>query len=129
MPHLILIADDNADNILLIRRILKRSGLELEFIDAQSGREAVRLAAERLPNLVLLDMKMPDLDGYGAAAELKANQLTRNIPVIAVTAQAMMGDRERALEAGCDEYLMKPIDPLLLIGTIRKYLSSPEGLG
>ncbi len=129
MPHLILIADDNADNILLIRRILKRSGLELEFIDAQSGREAVRLAAERLPNLVLLDMKMPDLDGYGAAAELKANRLTRNIPVIAVTAQAMMGDRERALEAGCDEYLMKPIDPLLLIGTIRKYLSSPEGLG
>lgn len=129
MPHIVLIADDNADNILLMRRLLRRAGKECECIEAQSGREAVRLAIENKPDLILLDMKMPDMDGYEAAAALKANESTRGIPVVAVTAQAMMGDRERALEAGCDEYLTKPIDPPLLIETLKKYLSGEPSSG
>jgi two-component system, cell cycle response regulator DivK len=123
MPRVVLIADDNADNILLIRRILRRSGVDCEYLDASSGREAVKLAVERNPDLIFLDMKMPDMDGYEAAAALKSGEATRSIPVIAVTAQAMMGDRERALAAGCDEYLTKPVDPLLLVETFKKYLS------
>jgi two-component system, cell cycle response regulator DivK len=123
MPHLVLIADDNADNILLLRRIIRRSGIECEYIDAQSGREALKLATERNPELILLDMKMPDMDGYEAAAALRSNEPTKHIPVIAVTAQAMLGDKERALAAGCDEYMTKPVDPALLIETLKKYLS------
>lgn len=122
MAHLVLIADDNADNILLARRILRRSGIEFEFIDAHTGREVMHLANERKPELILLDMKMPDVDGYEAAAALKGSESTRNIPIIAVTAQAMLGDRERALAAGCDEYMTKPIDPALLIETMKKYV-------
>lgn len=123
MSHLVLIADDNADNILLMRRILRRSGIECEFIDAQTGREALRLAGERKPELILLDMKMPDMDGYETAGALKGNESTKHIPVVAVTAQAMLGDRERALGAGCDEYMTKPVDPVLLIQTLKKYIS------
>ncbi len=123
MPHLVLIADDNADNILLIRRILRRSGIDCEYVDAQNGKEVLKLAAERNPELILLDMKMPGMDGYEAAAALKSSELTKQIPVIAVTAQAMSGDREKALAAGCDEYVTKPIDSALLIDISRKYLA------
>lgn len=123
MPHVVLIADDNADNILLIRRILRRGGVECECLDAQTGREALRLAAERRPELILLDLKMPDMDGYEAAAALKSNESTRHIPVIAITAQAMLGDRERAIKAGCDEYIAKPVDPDLLLETFKRYIS------
>lgn len=128
MSHLVLIADDNADNILLLKRILRRSDIDCQYIDAQSGREVLKLAAEKHPEVIFLDLKMPDMDGYKTAAALKADGSTRDIPVIAVTAQAMMGDMERALEAGCDEYMMKPVDPVLLVETLRKHLSGkPAG--
>lgn len=129
MSHLFLIADDNSDNILLMRRLIRRLGKEFECIEAQTGRETYRLAAERNPDLILLDMKMPDMDGYETAAALKSNKSTSNIPVIAVTAQAMLGDRERALEAGCDDYLTKPIDPVLLVMTLKKYISGEPSTG
>ncbi len=130
MPHLVLIADDNADNILLLRMIIRRSGIECEYIDAQSGREALKLATERNPELILLDLKMPNMDGYEAAAALRSKEPTKHIPIIAVTAQAMLGDKERALAAGCDEYMTKPVDPVLLVETVKKYLSkgTPGGL-
>ncbi|MCL4511880.1 MAG: response regulator [Bacteroidetes bacterium] len=126
MPKLVLLADDNADNILLIKRILKRSGLDIEIIDVQSGREVLKLAIERMPEVILLDMKMPDMDGYEAASMLKSSDATKHIPVIAVTAQAMIGDKEKAFQAGCNEYLTKPVDSALLIDTLKKYLSRPE---
>ncbi len=126
MPKLVLLADDNADNILLIRRMLKRSGLDIEIIDVQSGREVLKLAIERMPEVILLDMKMPDMDGYEAASMLKSSDATKHIPVIAVTAQAMIGDKEKAFQAGCNEYLTKPVDSALLIDTLKKYLSRPE---
>lgn len=122
MPHLILVADDNADNILLIKRMLRRSGLELEYLEAHSGQDALRLATDRVPELILLDMKMPDMDGYQTASALRASQATSHIPLIAVTAQAMIGDKERAIQAGCSEYITKPIDVDLLIQTVKRYL-------
>ncbi len=129
MPRLFLIADDNSDNILLMRRLIRRLGKEFECIEAQTGRETYRLAVERSPDVILLDMKMPDMDGYETAAALKSNESTSNIPVIAVTAQAMLGDRERALEAGCNDYLTKPVDPVLLVETLKKYISGEPSTG
>ena len=129
MPHLFLIADDNADNILLMRRLIKRLGKDFDCIEAQTGREALRLAVERNPEVILLDMKMPDMDGYETAVALKSNKSTSTIPVIAVTAQAMLGDRERALDAGCNDYLTKPIDPALLVETIKKYIICEPSTG
>ncbi|HUI31425.1 MAG TPA: response regulator [Candidatus Acidoferrales bacterium] len=123
MSYLILIADDNVDNILLIKRILKRSSLNLEFMDAETGRDAIELAMRRKPDLILLDMKMPNMNGYEAAAALRLSEGTNTIPIIAVTAQAMLGDKERALQAGCNEYLTKPLDPILLIDTVKRYLA------
>jgi CheY-like chemotaxis protein len=123
MPKLVLIADDNADNILLIKKILRRSGVDIEFMDARTGRDALELAMRRKPDLILLDMKMPNMDGYEAAAAVRLSEGISGVPIIAVTAQAMLGDKERALQAGCNEYLTKPIDPMSLIDSVKKYLS------
>ena len=123
MPKLILIADDNADNILLIRAILKRAALDVEFADAQTGQEVLDFASKRVPDLILLDLKMPGMDGFEAATALKSNEQTQQVPIIAVTAQAMVGDREKAIEAGCSEYITKPVDRALLVETVKKYLS------
>jgi len=125
MPRLILIADDNADNILLIRTILKRAALDVEFADAQTGQEVLDFAAKKIPDLILLDLKMPVMDGFEAAAALKSNTQTSDVPIIAVTAQAMLGDREKAIEAGCSEYITKPVDRTLLIDIVKKYLGNP----
>ncbi|MGB9591215.1 MAG: response regulator [Candidatus Kryptoniota bacterium] len=122
MAKLILIADDNADNIFLIRKLISRAHLDVEIAEAQTGRDALSLAIQRRPAVILLDMKMPDMDGYETASALKAMEETRRIPIVAVTAQAMVGDKEKALEAGCDEYISKPIEPEILVRTIQKYL-------
>lgn len=124
MAKLVLIADDNIDNVLLLKRILKRSGMDIEFIDAQTGRDTLELAMRKEPDLILLDMKMPNMDGYETVAALRLSEGISNVPVIAVTAQAMLGDRERALQAGCNEYLTKPVEPMVLIDMVKKYLAA-----
>jgi CheY-like chemotaxis protein len=124
MAKLVLIADDNIDNVLLLKRILKRSGMDIEFIDAQTGRDTLELAMRKEPDLILLDMKMPNMDGYETVAALRLTEGISNVPVIAVTAQAMLGDRERALQAGCNEYLTKPVEPIVLIDMVKKYLAA-----
>jgi len=123
MSKLVLIADDNIDNILLLKRILKRAGIDIEFIEAQTGRETLELAMRRKPNLILLDMKMPNMDGYETAAALRISEGINTVPIIAVTAQAMLGDKERAIQAGCNEYMTKPVDPMVLINSVKKYLA------
>jgi len=122
MAKLVLIADDNADNIFLIRKLISRAHLDVEVIEAQTGRDTLSIAIQRRPAVILLDLKMPDMDGYQTASILKATEETRQIPIVAVTAQAMVGDKEKALKAGCDEYISKPIEPEILIRTIQKYL-------
>ena len=104
----ILIVEDNEMNSDMLSRRLLRKGWEVSL--ARTGREGVEMAAKTLPDLILMDMSLPEIDGWTATRMLRANPLTRHIPIIALTAHAMSGDRERALAAGCDAYQTKPIN-------------------
>jgi two-component system, cell cycle response regulator DivK len=115
----VLIVEDNEKNMKLVRDILLAVGYAP--IEASSGEEAIALAAEEAPALVLMDIQLPDLDGAAALERLRADERTAGIPVLALTAQAMQGDRERFLAAGFDGYLSKPIDIDELITTVQRY--------
>jgi len=115
MPRILLVEDNEMNRDMLSRRLLRR-GFEVECaVDGQQGVDAARRAA---PDLILMDMSLPVLDGWSAARELKADPATSSIPIIALTAHAMSGDREKALEAGCDDYDTKPIELARLLGKI-----------
>jgi two-component system cell cycle response regulator DivK len=116
----ILVVEDNADNRTLMMDLL--TSLNYDVLEAPDGVQAVRLASEKKPSLVLMDLSLPEKDGWQATRELKTAPETAQIPVIALTAHAMRGDRERALEAGCDDYLAKPINLMELINMINKYI-------
>jgi signal transduction histidine kinase/CheY-like chemotaxis protein len=115
----LLVVEDNADNMTTIEAIL---GNRFRIIPAVDGHEGLRLAAEFKPDLILLDMALPGLDGLGVAARLKADPELDHIPIIALTAQAMKGDRERILAVGCADYLSKPIDPPQLLRAVENQL-------
>jgi two-component system, cell cycle response regulator DivK len=120
MTPTILIVEDNAQNRLLMVDILKVRGYEV--IEARDGAEGLVLAKTHKPDLILLDMQMPVMDGLEAARLLKADPETRGIKILAVTSFAMKGDRERILAAGCDEYMAKPIDTRQLPIMVRQIL-------
>jgi CheY-like chemotaxis protein len=112
MPRILVVEDNEMNRDMLTRR-LARSGFEA--LIAVDGEEGVELAKRDLPDLILMDMSLPVIDGWEATRRIKADPDTRAIPVIALTAHAMAGDRERALEAGCDDYGTKPVEfPALL---------------
>jgi two-component system cell cycle response regulator DivK len=113
----ILVVEDNELNMKLFRDVLVATGYRT--LEATSGGEAVELATEHEPDLVLMDIQLPDLGGVQALGRLRANDRTASIPVLALTAQAMDGDRERFLAAGFDGYLSKPVNVRELIGTVR----------
>jgi CheY-like chemotaxis protein len=119
MPKLLLV-EDNEENRDGLSRHLRRKGYEVLL--AADGRQGVETARAQAPDLVLMDMSLPVLDGWEATRLLKAAAETRHIPVIALTAHAMAGDREKALEAGCDEYDTKPIEFARLLGKIQALL-------
>jgi len=125
MDELVLIVDDNERNIRLARDILQVSGFRT--IEASTGGESVSLASEHLPDVVLMDIRLPDMDGVEALRALRASEATASIPVVAVTALAMKGDRERFLEAGFDGYLEKPIDVREFPGQVRGFCESRTG--
>ena len=104
----ILIVEDNPDNRTLLTDIL--TALEYTVIEATDGEQGVAKATEERPDLILMDLSLPQMDGWTATRHIKANAALAHIPVIALTAHAMIGDREKALEAGCDDYISKPID-------------------
>lgn len=106
--HRILLVEDNEMNRDMLSRRLIRKGYDVSI--AVDGRQAVALTIEKMPDLVLMDLSLPEIDGWEATRRIKANPATRAIPVIALTAHAMVGDREKALEAGCDDFDTKPID-------------------
>ncbi len=112
----ILYAEDNEDNIYLLTRRLGRKGFEV--VVAKNGREALTLARSERPDLILMDLNLPVLDGWEATRQLKSSPELQAIPVIALTSHAMAGDREKALAAGCDDYDTKPIDLTRLLGKI-----------
>ena len=114
----LLVVDDEPTNVDLIRELVAEAGLPLEFVSASNGHEAVVRAHELGPDLILMDLKMPGLDGWEATRRLKADPATARIPVIALTAQAMPGDRDQALAAGCEGYVTKPIDIAALLALL-----------
>lgn len=119
MPKILLVEDDDLSRDMLMRR-LERSGFEV--VTAVNGRDGVQQAQQTLPNLILMDMNLPIMDGWEATRQLKACNETQHIPIIAQTAHAMRGDRERCLAAGCDDYTPKPVQWAQLITKIETWL-------
>ncbi|MEP7285363.1 MAG: response regulator [Chloroflexota bacterium] len=124
-PKRILYVEDNFQNRRLVKKILIAKGYEV--IEASDGLQGIIMAEIEHPDLILMDINMPGLDGMEATAQLKSNPVLKSIPVIALTANAMRGDRERIMEAGCDEYLQKPINTVQLVQTIERFLKTPNG--
>jgi two-component system cell cycle response regulator DivK len=109
---------------MLSRRLIRR-GFEVVF--ALNGKEGVELARSEKPDIILMDMSLPIMDGWEATRRVKADDVTRGVPVIGLTAHAMAGDREKAIEAGCDDYDTKPVEIERLIGKIEKLLGVAKG--
>lgn len=115
MPRILLVEDNEMNRDMLSRRLV-RNGYEV--VVAVDGQQGVDMAASERPDLILMDMSLPIIDGWEAARQIKANDATRQIPVIALTAHAMAGDREKAMEMGCDDYDTKPVELPRLLGKI-----------
>ena len=115
----VLVVEDNARNMKLFRDVLKASGYRT--LEATTGARAVELVIEHAPALVLMDIQLPDIDGLEALDRLRADERTASVPVLALTAQAMEGDRERFLAAGFDGYLSKPVNIAEFVATVKRY--------
>ena len=120
MPK-ILYVEDNDDNAYMMRARLTRIGFEV--VVAHDGEQGVAMAASEAPDLVLMDLRLPGIDGWEATRRMKAAPVTKHIPVIALSAHAMAGDRERTLAAGCDDYDTKPVDFARLLEKIQAVLA------
>ena len=118
----ILLVEDNEMNRDMLSRRLVRNGHEVSI--AIDGQQGVDMAMSQLPDLILMDMSLPVIDGWEATRQIRANDATRKIPVIALTAHAMAGDREKAVEAGCDDYDTKPVEITRLLGKITALLAT-----
>lgn len=116
----LLLVEDNELNRDMLRRRLERRGFEVLL--AVDGRQALSTAADESPDAILMDMSLPEIDGWEATRRLKADGATRSIPVVALTAHAMAGDREKALAAGCNDYETKPVDLERLLGKLETLL-------
>jgi CheY-like chemotaxis protein len=124
MRQKILLIEDNEQNRYMATFLLEKHGYEV--IPAGDGPTGIELAAEVRPLLILLDIQLPRMDGYAVARELRRNPALDGIPIVAVTSYAMTGDREKALAAGCDGYLEKPIDPETFVADIERHLAPPD---
>jgi len=121
----ILLVEDNAKNMTLLRDVLRTTGYRT--LEASTGGQTLAVAIEHAPVLVLMDIRLPDMDGMEALTRLRMDERTAHIPVVAVTAQAMQGDRERFIEAGFDGYLSKPIDIDELLTTVERHCRGRGG--
>ncbi len=117
----VLVVEDNMDTYELVRFILEKSGYET-FL-AMNGRDGVNAAKKQIPDLIIMDMSMPEMDGWTATGLIKNDPQVSFIPLIALTAHALPGDRQRAMDAGCDEYVTKPMDLLDLVQTVDLWAS------
>jgi len=116
----ILVVEDNETNMYLISFILKSRGYEI--IEAKSGEEGVDIAVKERPDLILMDIQLPGIDGLEATKRIRKSEAAREIPIVALTSYVMTGDREKSLSAGCTGYIEKPINPDTILGEIEKYL-------
>ena len=124
MPKILLVEDNEMNRDMLSRRLI-RNGFEIVF--AMDGQQGADMALSEMPDLILMDMSLPVIDGWEATRQIKARDATRPIPVIALTAHAMAGDREKAVEAGCDDYDTKPVEIARLLGKIAALLATRAG--
>jgi CheY-like chemotaxis protein len=122
MSKRILLAEDDEDNRDLVEFVMQRSRFDVELLIAENGLQAVEIAKREIPDLILMDMQMPVMDGYEATLAIKADESTQHIPVIAFTAQAKHEDKMRTFEIGCSEHYSKPVDPQELLNVIQQYL-------
>lgn len=120
--HTILIVEDNPTNLELAKDLLEASGFVV--LSANEAEQGLRLASQALPDLILMDISLPGMDGLSATRELKQNPSIRHIPVVALTAHAMRGDEQNAMEAGCVGYLTKPIATRDFVATLHRWLGS-----
>jgi two-component system, cell cycle response regulator DivK len=116
----ILVIEDTEDNRRIMRDLLTSVGYEL--LEAITGLQGVRMAAEHRPDLILMDIQLPELDGYEATRRIKADPACAAIPIIAVTSYALSGDEAKTREAGCDAYLAKPVSPRALLAKVREFI-------
>jgi two-component system, cell cycle response regulator DivK len=121
MPKILLVEDNEMNRDMLSRRLERRG---YEIVVAVDGLQGVEMASAEHPDLILMDMSLPIMDGWEATKNIKANQSTQSIPIIALTAHAMSGDREQALKAGCDDYDTKPIDLPRLLTKIEVFIAT-----
>jgi two-component system, cell cycle response regulator DivK len=121
----VLVVEDNKDNLRLITYALKRAGYEV--VPAETGEDGVTAAGRETPDFIIMDINLPGMDGIETTRRIREIQSTAEVPIIAITSYAMAGDRERILDAGCDGYLEKPIDPIRIVEQIEHVLtrSSP----
>jgi CheY-like chemotaxis protein len=117
----ILIVEDNMDTYELVHFILEKKGFET-FL-AANGRDGVNAAVKQRPDLIIMDMSMPEMDGWTATSIIKKDEQTKAIPLLALTAHALPGDRQRAMDAGCDEYITKPMDLDELVEAIQYWIN------
>ena len=120
----ILVIEDHEENRRILRDLL--ASARYEMLEAMTGEDGLRMAEAHRPNVILMDIQLPDLDGFEVTRRIKADPALHHIPIIAVTSYAMSGDDAKAFEAGCDGYVAKPYDPMALLAKIREYVP-PEG--
>ncbi|MGD0948399.1 MAG: response regulator [Candidatus Binatia bacterium] len=123
MPKRILVVEDDPDNRRIVAKVLSVEGYHV--IEAIDGIEALARARAERPDLILMDLALPNVDGWEATRQLKSDPETRSIPVVALTAVAMRGDEEQARAAGCDDYLPKPARPAAIRAVVKKYTGGP----
>ena len=120
MSKRILVVEDQEDNRQILRDLLGSAGIGI--IEAHDGVAALKLAASEKPDLILMDIQLPEMDGYEATRRIKADPALKHIPIIVVTSYALSGDEGKARAAGCDDYVTKPFSPRQLLAKIRQYL-------
>ncbi len=121
MKKKLLLIEDNEQNIYLIKFLLEKNDFQVD--EARSGGDGIKKALLIKPDMILLDIQLPDIDGYSVANELKKYNELNGIPIIAVTSYALSGDREKAIQSGCSGYIEKPINPDTFIDDIKKYIN------
>jgi two-component system, cell cycle response regulator DivK len=127
MKPRVLLIEDNEQNIYLTTFLLRTNGFEV--VEARNGNEGISSAQQAAPDLILLDIELPGMDGYAVARELRRQPGLDSVPIVAVTSYAMVGDREKALSAGCTDYIEKPINPDTFVGQVAKHLPAGKGGG
>jgi two-component system cell cycle response regulator DivK len=122
MPKKILVVEDTEDNRQILRDLLGMAGYDM--VEAHDGAQGVAMAAEHKPDLILMDIQMPVMDGYEATRQIKANPELKAIPIVAVTSYALSGDEQKTRDAGCDAYIAKPYSPRQMLAKVREILGS-----